>query len=246
MRLRERHAFYRAILRALSAAEIPHLIGGAFAMKHYAGVERDTKDLDVFIKRDRAEEVVKLFRRRGYAARIVARHWLGKIRKGDAYVDLIFSSRNGICVVDDAWFERAEAGRYLGLPTNFVPPEEMIWSKAFVMARDRFDGADISQIIRARGRSLDWRIVLERFGENWEILLVHVALFTYTFPSERDAVPAWVRAELERRWRRDRGPRLGDRPICRGPLLSPPEFTKDVGRRGYLDIRRPEVKADSA
>ena len=246
MRLRERHAFYRAILRSLAAAEIPHLIGGAFAMKHYAGVERDTKDLDVFIKRDRAEEVVKLFRRGGYAARIVARHWLGKIRKGDAYVDLIFSSRNGICVVDDAWFERAEAGRYLGLPTNFVPPEEMIWSKAFVMARDRFDGGDIAQLIRARGRSLDWELVLRRFGAHWPILFVHVVLFTYTFPSESAAVPSWIRAELERRWRKQRSAGRGGRRICRGPLLSPPEYLQDIGPRGYLDVRRPDVKREGA
>lgn len=246
MNLRRRHAFYRDVLRALADADVPHLIGGAFAMRYYAEVKRDTKDLDVFLERTRAAEAVRQLRRRGFAARIIARHWLGKVRLEDAYVDLIFSSRNGICTVDPRWFDRAEPGRYLGMSTRFVPPEEMIWSKAFVMARDRFDGADISQIIRARGRSLDWNIVLERFADHWEILLVHVALFTYTFPSERDAVPAWVREELERRWREDRDPHNGrHRRICRGPLLSPPEYTEDIRRRGYTDIRRPEVQAES-
>jgi hypothetical protein len=33
--------------------------------------------------------------------------WLAKGFKGEYFVDLIFSSGNGVAVVDDAWFERA-------------------------------------------------------------------------------------------------------------------------------------------
>ena len=240
-----RHAFYRDVVRSLVEARVPFLVGGAYAMRHYAGVRRDTKDLDLFLEAEHARDAVRLLRPR-YRARIVAAHWLGKIRKGDAYVDLIFSSRNGLCAVDPAWFERAEAGRLLGRAVRYVPPEEMIWSKAFVMARDRFDGGDIAQLIRARGRSLDWELVLRRFGPHWPILFVHVVLFTYTFPSESAAVPSWIRAELERRWRKQRSAGRGGRRICRGPLLSPPEYLQDIGPRGYLDVRRPDVKREGA
>lgn len=238
-----RHGFYRDVLRTLEEAGLPFLVGGAFAMRHYAGVRRDTKDLDLFIDPGEARRAVRVLSDSGFEARIVAPHWLGKVVRDDAYVDLIFSSRNGLCVVDAAWFARAEPVRLLGRTVRLVPPEEMIWSKAFVMARDRFDGGDIAQLLRERGRSLDWDLLLARFGPHWPVLFVHVVLFSYTFPSERGAVPNRVRAELERRWRKDR---WGGRRICRGPLLSPPEYLQDIGPRGYLDVRRPDVKREGA
>lgn len=244
MNLNPRHAFYRDVVRTLIDAGIPVLIGGAYAMRHYAGVHRDTKDLDLFLERGRSKEAVGLLRRRGFSARMVAPHWLGKARKAGAVVDLIFSSRNGLCVVDAPWFERAEPGRLFGLPVRWIPPEEMLWSKAFVMARDRFDGGDIAQLIRARGRGLDWARLLERFGTHWPILLLHVVLFGYTYPSERAAVPAWIREELIRRWRKEARSRNGKR-ICRGPLLSPPEYLQDIGPRGYLDVRRPDARLEN-
>jgi hypothetical protein len=37
------------------------------------------------------------------------------------------------------------------VPVIFCPPEEMIWSKAFVMERERYDGAD-ARILFVRAR----------------------------------------------------------------------------------------------
>lgn len=236
-----RHAFYRGVVRALAGAGIPALIGGAYAMRHYAGVRRDTKDLDLFVTRGRARAAVRFLARRGYDARIIAPHWLGKVFADGGYVDLIFGSRNGLCQVDPTWFRHAERGRLLGLPIRWVPPEEMLWSKAFVMARDRFDGADMAQLIRARGRKLDWKRLLERFGPHWPILFTHLVLFVFTYPSEGGAVPAWLLEELERRWREEWSSKNGHRRVCRGTLLSPAEYLEDVGRRGYLDPRRRDV-----
>jgi len=42
----------------------------------------------------------------------------------------------------------------------------MIWSKAFIMERDRYDGADIAHIIRTCGKGLDWSRLLHRFGSH--------------------------------------------------------------------------------
>jgi hypothetical protein len=44
--------------------------------------------------------------------------------------------------VDDLWFAHATPGDVLGIPVRLCPPEEMIWSKAFIMERERYDGAD--------------------------------------------------------------------------------------------------------
>ena len=43
----------------------------------------------------------------GYEADLVFSHWLAKIRSPSGFVDVIFSSGNGVAVVDDGWFEHA-------------------------------------------------------------------------------------------------------------------------------------------
>ena len=41
--------FYRGALRALQEAEIPFLVGGAYAYSQYTAIARDTKDFDIFV-----------------------------------------------------------------------------------------------------------------------------------------------------------------------------------------------------
>ena len=42
-------AFYRRALMALQAAQVPFLVGGGYALAHYAGIIRHTKDFDIFV-----------------------------------------------------------------------------------------------------------------------------------------------------------------------------------------------------
>src|SRR5207302_251148 len=87
--------------------------------------------------------------------------------------------RHALAVVNDAWFEHAVAGEALGRRVRLVPPEEMIWQKAYIMERERFDGADVLHLLRARGRRLDWPRLLARFGPHWRVLLSHLVLFGF-------------------------------------------------------------------
>ena len=47
-------------------------------------------------------------------------------------MDIIFASGNGVAQVDDGWFAHAAESEVLGMRLRLCPPEEMIWSKAFV------------------------------------------------------------------------------------------------------------------
>ena len=80
-------------------------------------------------------------------------HWLGKIHRGEHFMDMIFSSGNGVARVDDLWFEHAPKTNVLGVIVRLSPVEEMIWSKAFIQERERFDGADVAAPA-ARNRSV--------------------------------------------------------------------------------------------
>jgi hypothetical protein len=242
--------FYRRALAALSAAGVPHLVGGGFAFGHYTGVRRYTKDLDLFVRPQDAEWAVGTIAEAGYRAEIVAPHWLGKAYSGQSFVDIIFSSGNGICVVDDQWLEHAEPGHVLGMPVLLSPVEEMIWSKAFVLERERYDGADIFHLLRARGRGLDWERLVRRFEPHWHVLLSHLVLFWFTYPSERAAVPRWVMRELLQRLQGEMelDPEVPDHPVCQGTLLSSRQYLVDVEEWGLADARldHPEVQMTKA
>jgi len=230
-------AFFQDALRMLDAARIPFLVGGAYAAHVYTGIHRNTRDFDVFVKREHGQEVLDLFHRAGYRTEMTFHHWLGKIHHRGYYVDVIFSSGNGVCDVDEAWFRHATPAEVLGRSVLLCPLEEMIWSKAFIMERERFDGADVMHLIHENADRLDWNRLLERFGQHWRILLAHLVVLGFVYPGERDKVPAEVLAELARRLGEKTRMVEGAQP-CQGTLLSRSQYLPDL-ERGYRDARLP-------
>jgi hypothetical protein len=231
-------AFYRRALRRLRLAGVPFLVGGAYAFARYTGIERHTKDFDVFLRRADAPRALDALAADGCQTDLVFPHWLGKAFSGDDYVDVIFSSGNAVAEVDEAWFEHAVAEEVLGLPVRLIPAEEMIWSKAFIMERERFDGADIAHLLLARGPDLDWPRLVARFGDHWRVLLSHLVLFGFIYPSERDRIPAGVVRDLTARLAAEmEEPAPGD-PVCRGTILSRAQYLVDLDRHGLRDARR--------
>ena len=233
--------FYRRTMRKLEQAGVPFLVGGAYAYARYTGIVRHTKDFDLFLRPSDFDRGLEVLSRAGYKTDRKFPHWLGKAYEGDAFVDLIFSSGNGIAEVDEVWFEKAVDEEVLGVPAKLCPPEEIIWSKSFIMERERFDGGDISHLLRARAGDLDWDRLLDRFGEHWRVLLTHLILFGYIYPGEVDKIPAPVMEQMLGRLRREvEDPELlrGAAGICRGTILSRSQYLRDVEEWGYRDARR--------
>src|SRR5689334_3471862 len=125
-------AAYADALRLLAASGIPFLIGGAHGLVRYLEVDRETKDLDVFICPGDIHRTLALFEEHGHRTELTFPHWLGKVFCGPGFIDVIFSSGNSVARVDADWFTHARDGELLGVPIKLCPPEEMIWSKAFV------------------------------------------------------------------------------------------------------------------
>jgi len=230
-------AFYRHVLETLSAAQIPFLVGGAYAFNCFTGIARPTKDLDLFIRRRDYDAVEAALGARGYRTEIAYPHWLAKARSNGHFVDIIFNSGNGIAEVDDIWFQHAIECDVLGVPAKLSPAEEMIWSKAFIMERERYDGADIVHLILVYGEKLDWQRLLLRFGAHWRVLLAHLTLYGFAYPSRRDVVPAWLMEELiDRLQRETQSPPTAD-DTCSGTLLSREQYLTDIRDWGYRDAR---------
>jgi hypothetical protein len=227
---------YRRAMSALAGAGVRFLVGGAYALAHYTGIVRHTKDFDVFLRREDLDRALEALAGARLAVDRAFPHWLAKACEGDLFIDLIHSSGNGIAAVDDLWFAYAEPAEVLGLPALLCPAEEMIWSKSFVMERERYDGGDVAHLLRSRGPALDWDRLLARFaGPAARVLLAHLVLFGYVYPAERGSVPGWAMSELLRRLDEDDGPAAA---LCRGTLLSRSQYLVDVEEWGYDDARR--------
>src|SRR5260370_29934037 len=89
-------AFYRRVADVLVQAEIPFLVGGAYALAWYTGIVRHTKDFDIFLRRQHSARALEVCAAQGYGVELTYPHWLGKVICGDAFVDLIFSSGNAV------------------------------------------------------------------------------------------------------------------------------------------------------
>jgi hypothetical protein len=233
----ETRAFYRHAIQALREARLPFLIGGAYALAFYTGIIRHTKDLDVFVRPEDAARTLDHLATMGCRTELTFSHWLGKAYWGDDFVDVIFSSGNGIVRVDDAWFAHAPSGDVLGETVRLCPAEETIWSKSYIVERERYDGADINHLLRALGANLDWPRLLGRFGPHWRVLLSHLVLYGFAYPAEREHVPGWVMEKLLRRLEEELHSPPPDRRVCLGTLLSREQYLIDVEQWDYEDAR---------
>src|SRR6059036_3337762 len=237
--------FHLRSVTALQDANVPFLIGGAYVVEVYAGVSRRSKDFDLYVPPHHVEGAVDALARAGYKTEKTFPHWLAKAGRGRDYIDLIFRAGNGLCEVDDSWFARAHDGELPGLPVKLCAPEEMIWMKAYIMERERFDGADIAHILLTCAEKLDWQHLVQRFGPDWRVLLSHLVLFGYIYPGEQERIPIAVMDDLIRCLRKEE-PVSGHKRLCRGTLLSRKQYLMDVQKWGFRDARLEErVHMDS-
>ena len=227
--------FYQDAFAILEEANIPFLIGGAFAQSRHTQRDRDTKDLDIILRREDVIRMLAAFEHAGYQASVPYPHWLAKIHSNGHYLDVLFGSGNGVVHVDDRWFEHAVDADVLDRKVKLCPPEELLWSKAFVQERERFDGADALHLLHACARTLDWDRVVERFGQHWPVLFGHIVLFMFAYPDRRGDIPRRVVDELSRRLR-TLAPQEHEQ-VCYGTLLSREQYLYDVNVLGYEDGR---------
>jgi hypothetical protein len=224
-------------MAGLDAAAVPFLVGGAYALERYTGIARHTKDFDIFVHPRDIERTLATLATAGCETELPFPHWLGKARGGDDVVDVIFSSGNGVAAVDDDWFRHSVEAAVFDHPVRLIPVEEMIWSKAFIMERERFDGGDIAHILRASAERIDWPRLVARFGDAWRVLMAHLVMFGFIYPGERERIPPGVVSELSACLQRELGTADDGARVCRGTLLSRAQYLVDIDRWGYLDPR---------
>jgi hypothetical protein len=230
-------AFYIHVMNRLNTAGVPFLVGGAFALARFTGIERNTKDFDIFVRREDVERTLAALSDDTCRTEFTFTHWLAKAICGHDFVDIIFASGNAVSPVDDEWFEHAPAENVLGVRALLSPPEEMIWSKAFIMERERFDGADVMHLFLRCGPHLDWARLLRRFGDHWRVLFAHIVMFNFVYPGEHSKIPVWVIEHLTARLQKETREPPPNQHVCQGPLISRAQYLIDIQLWGNKDAR---------
>lgn len=230
-------SFYRSVLEILNQAGVPYLVGGGFSFSYYTGISRHTKDLDIFILREDYPALTGALHQAGFETELPYPHWLAKVRKDGELIDLIFGSGNGIAMVDADWFAHAVEAEVMQVPVKLCPPEESIWSKAFIMERERYDGADVAHLLRAQAERLDWQRLLRRFGPHWRVLLSHLTMFGFVYPCHRNLIPQAVMTDLLELMRQECLGEVPEHRVCFGPLLSREQYLVDIEQWDYRDAR---------
>jgi hypothetical protein len=232
-----RERFYCDVLARLTDAGVPFLVGGAYALTSLTGINLRTKDLDIFVRPGDRNRLLAVLRAAGYRTALPFPHWLAKVVWREELVDVIFNSGNGVAAVDDEWFAHGLSAELYGIPVRLCPIEETIWSKAFIMERERYDGADIAHLLRACAERIDWGRLLRRFGAHWPVLFSHLVLFGYVYPGERRRIPTRRIRALAQRLLREWPRRPADAKVCMGGLLSRAQYSPDLYDWGYDDGR---------
>jgi hypothetical protein len=239
----DEHAAFARALTLLNAAGIPYVVSGLYALHHYTGIYRKTKDLDLLFKPTDVIAAARVLREGGFRTRLEGKHWLGKAFYGEVMLDLIFGMANGLHLIDSAWYRHSRPSLLAGVPVRVAPPEELILHRLFIGERHRSDSADVVHLLMLRGSELDWPRLIRRVGDHWRLLLAQVLLFDFAYPGRRGEVPGWVRDQLLERARLENGTVDADPNIAQGTLLSRFSYAIDVNEWGFRDYRRESVTA---
>lgn len=229
-------SFYADALSTLSKCGFPFMIGGTYAVRFHTGIDRETKDLDIFCKAGDYPKLVECLSQAGYQTYILDDRWIAKAQKGKHFIDIIFGSGIAIYSINDNTFKNAPYTELFGVRVKVLPVEELIWAKIFVQDRNKYEGADIAHLILKKGKHLNWRLLLSHMEQYWEVLFMQIINFRFIYPSERDIVPKWLIEELISRLQSQLNNPTPQRKITRGRLFSRSAYEIDVNRWGFKDV----------
>ncbi len=165
----------------------------------YAGLWRNTKDMDFYVRPRDRERMMQLLLdadlRDYYEKLAYDRNWIFRTYKADTIVDLMWGMANQRAWVDDGWLQGpiAEAD---GLEFRLLPPEEALWSKLYVMQRDRCDWPDSFNVLRGIGPQLDWKHLIRRTEKDARLLAGLLCVYAWLCPEGARELPEWIWSEF--------------------------------------------------
>jgi hypothetical protein len=189
-------SLFRPVLIAAIAEGIPFALGGGLAWSAYTGRKRSTKDMDLFVLPGDRQHLIALLDRAGfvdyYDQLSYDRKWIYRGWQDGAILDVIWQMANYRALVDNRWVMGGPAIELYDQLVRLLPPEELLWSKLYVLQRDRCDWPDVWNLANAVGPELDWQHLLERIGDDVPVLGGMLSIFGWLCPLRARELPAWL------------------------------------------------------
>lgn len=232
---KEAELFYENILALLHKSGIDFMIGGAFAVFHYAQIFRLTKDMDIYCRSSDYPQLLQYFEKLGFGTELTDVRWLAKVHSKEGFfIDIIFSSVSNMGKVNDQWFEEAVPGKLFNHEVKFISAEELIRGKIYVQNRERYDGADINHIWLRYGHKIDWQKLKSLIDPHWHLMLSQMINFQFVYPHDYpNILPRDIFEELlERAKQQYQMPPVQVR-VCRGPLIDQTQYQVDIKEWDY-------------
>lgn len=198
----EQWAVYKCVLDHAVEEGVLFALGGGLAVGAYTGRLRNTKDLDIYILPQDRERVVRMTEECGmtdyFEVLPYDRNWIYRAHRDGVILDSIWAMANRRASVDEEWLLRGQSIQMLDRQVRVIPPEELIWSKLYVMQRDRCDWPDIMNLMYATGAHLDWEHMVDRVAEDLPLLKGVLSIFSWVCPEQAAMIPSnvWWRLAL--------------------------------------------------
>ncbi|HSU33407.1 MAG TPA: hypothetical protein VLJ11_19420 [Bryobacteraceae bacterium] len=226
----EQWLLYRGVMNEALHRQIPFAIGGGMAAMAYAGQLRDTRDIDFYIQRQNRQAMIEVILDAGlldyYDRAPYDRNWIFRGIQDDLIVDVIWAMANQRAQVDPEWLNGPLVS-VDGLTFRLLRPEETLWTKLYVLQRDRCDWPDAINMLYSIGAELDWAYLFSRTAEDTPLMAALVRAFRWICPDRYEELPSAI---LERLSIADAAPEKGD---CRQRarlLDSRPWFTPTLDK----------------
>jgi hypothetical protein len=193
---------YRRVMQEARAAGVRLAFGGAFATGVYTGDLRNTKDFDFYILPAQREAMIEATRRAGlhdYHDQLpYDRNWIYRASSDGVIVDSIWAMANRRTEVTERWLTTGPLVQLREEVIRAIPIEDLIWSKLYVLQRDRCDWGDVLNLIQAQTQVIAWPALIDRLGEDAPLLGGVLLVYAWLAPERAAVIPSaiWDRLGL--------------------------------------------------
>jgi hypothetical protein len=185
---------YREVITRARDRGLHFMLGGGFAVSTYTGHWRNTKDIDLYTTPADRDALIQITAEVGlrdmYDRHPYDRRWIFRSACGETIVDIIWAMANLRTQVDDGWMRDGGEFCIRGERMAVIPPEELIWSKLYVLQHDRCDWTDVWNLFYAVGADLDWEYLIHRMGDDTPLLAGALSIFKWMCPGRSRVIPA--------------------------------------------------------
>jgi hypothetical protein len=192
---------YKCVLSDAVGEGIPLALGGGLASSLYGGSLRDGRDMDLYIEHGNLDRMKPILTRNGlndyFAVKPYDRNWIYRSYFRETIVDVMWAMANQRAQVDRTWLAGPDIS-VDGLTIRFLPPEQTLWTKLYVLQFDRCDWPDALNILYTSGAEFDWDRMLQLVGEDVPLLAALLSIFRWIAPGIAAKLPVslWSRVGL--------------------------------------------------